>query len=134
MNMRETAWRVSAAELNASTLEIRATEEKMPSYVVTPLGAKVNRVLISGVLTEIDNIGTDEEPMWRGKIVDLSGSFYINVGRFQTDAVAEMTTLKEPCFVAAVGRVRTYTGDNGRMYVSVRPEHIVEVDEKTRNE
>lgn len=134
MNMRETAWRVSAAELNASTLEIRATEEKMPSYVVTPLGAKVNRVLISGVLTEIDNIGTDEEPMWRGKIVDLSGSFYINVGRFQTDAVAEMTTLKEPCFVAAVGRVKTYTGDNGRMYVSVRPEHIVEVDEKTRNE
>lgn len=134
MNMRETAWRVSAMELNASTLEIRATEEKMPSYVVTPLGAKVNRVLISGVLTEIDNIGTEEEPMWRGKIVDIGGNFYINVGRYQTDAVAEMTVLKEPCFVAAVGRVRTYTGDNGRMYVSVRPEHIVEVDEKTRNE
>lgn len=134
MNMRETAWRISAAELNASTLEIKATEEKMPSYVVTPLGAKVNRVLISGVLTEIDNIGTEEEPMWRGKIMDIGGNFYINVGRYQTDAVAEMTTLREPCFVAAVGRVRTYTGDNGRMYVSVRPEHIIEVDEKVRNE
>ena len=29
MNARETAWRVFATELNSSTLEIKATEEKM---------------------------------------------------------------------------------------------------------
>ena len=53
MNARETAWRGFATELNSSTLEIKATEEKMPSYVVSPLGAKMNRVLrrTSGRLT-----------------------------------------------------------------------------------
>ena len=51
MNARETAWRVFATELSASSLEIRATEEKSPSYVVSPLGAKINRVLVAGVLT-----------------------------------------------------------------------------------
>ena len=56
MNARETAWRVFATELNSSTLEIKATEEKMPSYIVSPLGAKINRVLITGVLTEKENV------------------------------------------------------------------------------
>ena len=54
-NPRETAWRVFANELNTSTLEIKATEEKMPSYLVSPLGAKINRVLVAGTLTEKAN-------------------------------------------------------------------------------
>lgn len=134
MNARETAWRVFAAELNASTLEIRATEEKMPSYVVSPLGAKMNRVLIAGVMTEKDNIGGDDEPMWRARIQDVTGSFYINVGRYQPEASAAIADIEVPCFVAAVGRVRTYTGDNQRVFVSVRPEHIVKIDESIRKD
>lgn len=135
MNARETAWRVFAPELNASALEIKATEEKSPSYVVSPLGAKMNRVLIAGVLTEKENVGGEDEPLWKGRIQDVSGSFYINVGRYQPEASATMADIEVPCFVAAVGRVRTYTGDNSdRVYVSVRPEHIVKVDEATRRE
>ncbi len=132
-NPRETAWRVFANELNASTLEIKATEEKMPSYVVSPLGAKMNRVLIAGTLTEKINGGTPEEPMWRGRIQDVNGQFFLNVGRFQPEALAAMADLEPPCFVATVGRVRTYTGNDGRVFVSVRPERIVRIDEETLN-
>ena len=134
MNARETAWRVFATELSASSLEIRATEEKSPSYVVSPLGAKINRVLVAGVLTEKENVGSEDEPLWRGRIQDVSGSFFINVGRYQPEASATMADIEVPCFVAAVGRVRTYTADNQRVYVSVRPEHIVKIDESTRRE
>ena len=134
MNARETAWRVFATELNSTTLEIKATEEKQPSYIVTPLGAKINRVLIAGVMTEKENIGSDEEPMWKARIQDVSGSFYINVGRFQPEASAAIADIEIPCFVAAVGRVRTYTTDDQRVFVSVRPEHIVSIDESVRNE
>lgn len=134
MNNRETAWRIFATELNASSVEIKATEEKMPSYVVSQLGAKMNRVLIAGVMTEKDNIGGDDEPMWRARIQDVSGSFYINVGRYQPEASAAIADIEVPCFVAAVGRVRTYTGDNQRVFVSVRPEHIVRIDEETRRD
>lgn len=134
MNPRETAWRVFATELNNSSLEIRATEEKMPSYIISPLGAKINRVLIAGVMTEKDNIGSEDEPMWKARIQDVTGSFYINVGRYQPEASAAIADMEAPCFVAAVGRVRTYTGDNEKVYVSVRPENIVKIDERTRNE
>ena len=134
MNARETAWRVFATELNSSTLEIKATEEKAPSYIVTPLGAKINRVLVAGVMTEKENIGSDEEPMWKARIQDVSGSFYINVGRFQPEASAAIADLEIPSFVAAVGRVRTYTTDDQRVFVSVRPEHIVPITETVRNE
>lgn len=134
MNPRETAWRVFASELNNSSVEIKATEEKMPSYLVSPLGAKINRVLIAGVMTEKENIGGEDEPMWRARIQDVSGYFFINVGRYQPEASAAIADMEVPCFVAAVGRVRTYTGDNQRVYVSVRPENIVKIDEKTRNE
>ena len=134
MNARETAWRVFATELNSTTLEIKATEEKSPSYVVTPLGAKINRVLVAGVMTEKENIGSEEEPMWKARIQDVSGSFYINVGRYQPEASAAMADLEVPCFVAAVGRVRAYTTDDQRTFISVRPEHIVQISEEVRNE
>jgi hypothetical protein len=134
MNARETAWRVFATELNSSTLEIKATEEKAPSYIVTPLGAKINRVLIAGVMTEKENIGSPEEPMWKARIQDVSGSFYVNVGRFQPEASAAIADIEVPKFVAAVGRVRTYTTDDQRVFVSVRPEHIVPITESVRNE
>ena len=134
INPRETAWRVFSNELNTSTLEIKATEEKMPSYIVTPLGAKINRVLIAGTLTEKANSGSDDEPMWRGRVQDVNGVYYLNVGRFQQDALAAMADLEPPCFIAAVGRVRTYTTGEGRTFVSVRPERIVRIDEATLNE
>ncbi len=133
-NPRETAWRVFANELNTSTLEIKATEEKMPSYLVSPLGAKINRVLVAGTLTEKANSGTPEEPLWRGRIQDVNGQFFLNVGRFQPDAMAAMADLEPPCFVAAVGRVRAYTTDDGRTFVSVRPERLIKIDEATLNE
>ena len=134
MNSRETAWRVFATELNGSSLEIKATEEKMPSYVVSPLGAKMNRVLIAGVMTEKENIGSPDEPMWKVRIQDVSGNYYVNVGRYQPEASAAMADIEAPCFVAAVGRVRTYTTDDQRVFVSVRPEHVIKIDERTRNE
>lgn len=134
MNARETAWRVFATELNSSTLEIKATEEKMPSYIVTPLGAKINRVLVAGVLTEKENMGSEEEPMWRGRIQDVSGNFFINIGKFQPEASAAIADIEVPSLVAAVGRVRSYTTDDQRVFVTVRPEHIVQINQTVRNE
>ena len=134
MNMRETAWRVFATELNASTLEIRATEEKSPSYIVSPLGAKINRVLVAGVLTEKENVGTPDDPRWRARIQDVNGSFYLSIGMYQPEALAAMADIEVPCYVAAVGRVKAFTNTEQRTFINVRPEHIVPISESVRNE
>jgi len=133
LNARETAWRIFAGELNNSSLEKKGADEKSPSYLITPLGAMVNRVMIAGVLLEKTNTGTEEEPMWKGRIQDVSGSFFINVGKFQPEASAAMVDIETPSFVAVVGKVRTYTADDGRVFVSVRPERIINIDDATRN-
>ncbi len=131
---RETAWRIFASELNGSSFSSKGEEEMSPFYVITKLGAVVNRVLIAGVLTEKENIGNEEEPLWRGRIQDVNGSFFINVGKFQPEAASAIADLEVPSFVAIVGKVRTYTTDDSRVFVSVRPETIVQVDEDVRNQ
>lgn len=133
MNARETAWRLFSSELNSATYEIKGEDEKSPSYVVTRLGAMVNRVLIAGVLTEKENVGTDDEPMWRGRVQDLAtGNFFINVGRYQPEAAAALADIDTPAFIAVVGKVRTYTTDDERVFVSIRPERIVKINEEIR--
>ena len=133
MNTRETAWRLFSSELNSATYEIKGEDEKSPSYVVTRLGAVVNRVLVAGVLTEKENVGSADDPMWRGRVQDLaSGNFFINVGRYQPEAAAAMADIEAPAFIAVVGKVKTYTSDDGKVYVSIRPERIVKITEEIR--
>ena len=132
---RETAWRVFSSELNTASYEIKAEAEKMPSYQLSRLGAMINRVLIAGVLTEKENVGSPEEPLWRGRIQDVaSGTVYINIGRYQPEAAAAMVDIEPPCLVAVVGKVKSYTTEGQRTYVSVRPERIIPIDENTQRE
>lgn len=133
MIVREPAWRVFSSELNSSTLEVKGSDEKSPSHIISPLGAAINRVIISGVLTEKDNVGNDEEPMWRARVQDVFGNFFISVGKFQPEAAASMASVPVPSFVSMIGKVRTYTSDDGRVFVSIRPEKIAVIDEMTRN-
>ncbi len=133
MNARETAWRLFSSELNSATHEIKGDDEKAPSYVVTQLGAMVNRVLVAGVLTEKENVGSDDEPLWRGRVQDVSsGNFYINIGRYQPEAAAAIADIEPPEYVAVIGKVRTYTTNDDRIFVSIRPERVIRIDDETR--
>ena len=132
-NKREVAWRIFAEEFNASKLEIRGEGEYTPSYVVTPLGAMVNRVFVVGVLTDVENIGQNEEPLYRGRVVDPTGTFYVSAGQYQPEAAKKIAQIKTPAVVAVVGKVRTYSPEAGTVYVSLRPEDITEVTPEIRD-
>ena len=67
---REVARRVYAQELRDSDLSFRENEDQYaPLYLITPTGARCNRVLVVGTLTERDNLGDDVE-YWRGRVAD----------------------------------------------------------------
>jgi uncharacterized protein len=129
---REPAWRVFAAEYNDATIEIKATEEKVPSYVVTPLGAKINRVYITGVLTDVETV-TEGGDYLRAHISDPTGVFTIYSGQYQAEATAHLQRIEVPAFVAIVGKVRTYEPEPGTLYLSVRPEIVHEVNAEARD-
>ncbi len=130
---REVAWRMFAEEFNRSTLETGGTEERSPSYVVTPLGAKVNRVYIVGVLTETENIGTPAEPMWRARVTDPTGTYFVSAGQYQPRVATALANLEPPTFVAVVGKANTYRPDEETILVNLRGELIKEVSEEQRD-
>lgn len=130
---REVAWRVFAREFNASKHVINKNEDMIPSYVVSPLGTLANRVFIAGVVTEIENLGSDSEPFWRVRITDPTGVFYLSAGQFQPEVALAISKLKIPSFVCVLGKTRTYTPEGGAMYVTILPESVVETTRETRD-
>ncbi|MEF8873080.1 MAG: hypothetical protein V5A88_00235 [Candidatus Thermoplasmatota archaeon] len=130
---REVAWRVFAREFNDSDLMLEGDEERAPSYLVTPLGAKINRIYLVGVLTECENIGTEEEPMWRARITDPTGTFFVSAGQYQPGVATALANMEPPLFVSVVGKASTYQPDEETFLTSIRAEMIKEVDEEQRD-
>lgn len=133
MKTREVAWRVFASEFTSSTLEIKGEGEKAPSYVVTPLGAMVNRIFIVGLITDLQNNGTEQEPYWRALLSDGLSKYYLYAGKYNPEATVMLAKLQPPAYVAVVGKSRTYSPEEGKLFVSIRPEKIVTVDESVKD-
>ncbi|MDH7507451.1 MAG: hypothetical protein QHH15_06700 [Candidatus Thermoplasmatota archaeon] len=129
---RETAWRVFAGEFNDSSVEIKGQGEKTPSYLVTPLGAKINRLFIVGVLTDVEKISEQGEFL-RAHISDPTGVFTLYSGQYQKDVTDALSKIEFPAFVAVIGKARTYSPEPGTLFVSIRPEKIMEVNADTRD-
>jgi len=131
---REPAWRVFARELNQSTLTVKDEGvDKSPNYLISPLGAKMNRVLLHGVATEINNYGDENDPFWKIRVVDVNGVFFVSAGQYNASVLKKIPKLKEPSFVAVVGKTRTYSPEGvDTTYISVTPEIIKEVDTDQR--
>jgi uncharacterized protein len=130
---REVARRVFAKEFNASNMLFKEGEDQYsPQYVLTPTGAKCNRVFIVGTLTEKSDIGNDSE-YWRGRVTDPTGAFTIYAGQYTPEAAQALSDIEVPSFVAVIGKPSSYKGQDGNPVITVRPEIIVPVDGDTRD-
>jgi hypothetical protein len=129
---RETAYRVFAAEFDDTTLSYaESDEERAPNYVVTPTGARVNRLFVVGVLTEIESVN---EEQLRARVVDPTGAFVVYAGQYQPEALSFLERTDPPEFVAVTGKARTFEPeDSDRVFTSIRPESLAAVDATTRD-
>lgn len=129
---REGAWRIFANEYNDSSVIIRGTGERKPSYVITPLGAKVNRLFVVGVLTDVESLSGENE-LLRARVSDPTGIYTLYSGQFQPNVTATLLNIEIPSFLAFVGKVRVFEPEEGIIYLSVRPESVYEVDSSARD-
>ena len=129
---REVAYRVFAAEFDDATVAYsESDEERAPNYVVTPTGARANRLFAVGVLTAVEDVNPE---MVRGRVVDPTGPFVTYAGQYQPDALAFLERADPPTFVALTGKARTFEPDDGdAVYSSVRPESVNAVEADTRD-
>lgn len=133
---REVARRIFAEELKSSNYSFRDGEDQhqyAPQYLLTPTGAKCNRVFFVGTLTEKDDIGGDTE-YWRGRVVDPTGSILIYAGQYQPEAAQILANIEAPAYVAVVGKPNLYQTEDGNIIISLRAESIQQVDKATRDQ
>ncbi|MCD6447640.1 MAG: hypothetical protein J7L58_01155 [Thermoplasmata archaeon] len=130
--MREPAWRIFAAEYNDANHVIQARGEKAPKYVITPLGAKINRLFIVGVLTDVEEIGA-EGIRRRARISDPTGIHVVYAEAFKPEVASILADMPIPSYIAIVGKARIYEPEEGVLYLSARAEMAKEVSVKERN-
>ncbi|WP_436935388.1 hypothetical protein [Halovenus marina] len=129
---REVAYRIFAVEYDDADYSYsESDEERAPNYVITPTGARVNRLFVVGVLTEVEQVSDD---VLRARVVDPTGAFVLYAGQYQPDEQAVLERLDPPAFVAVTGKARTFQPeDSDQVFTSIRPESINEVDDETRD-
>jgi len=128
---REQSMWIFALELRDSkVLEKNEEWANAKPVVITPLGTRVRRVLIAGVITQKsikDNVG---------KIIvsDGTGNFYVSAfdndyDRPSRESLDEFQ-INDPVLI--MGRVNSFTSDD-KIYFNVGPEIIVKSDEIVRS-
>jgi RPA family protein len=134
MARREAAWRVTARELESSLEEERGTGERAASYLLSPFGSRMNRVVVAGALSPAEPVGRDDPPtFWRARLSDPTGAVAITAGSFQPRAMAQLRAARESRPAIVVGKVHLYRGRDGVAYISVRAEaarSVAEHDER----
>jgi RPA family protein len=130
---REPARRVFATELREVKVQFREGEdEKSPSFVLLPTGARCNRIFLVGTLTEKDRRG-DQNVFYHARISDPTGTFTLMAGSYQPEAMQQIARIEPPAFVAVIGKPSLFESQSGSILVSVRAESVTTVDRETRD-
>lgn len=131
---RQSAIRIFAQEYSESSLIERGVGEYDPSFVITKLGAKVNRCLVCGGLERMERRDGDSGPFYRGQIRDPSGTHYFDVAPFQPELHPDAEELLarfetgDSILVSIVGRQKANESEDGGIFTSIRAESFVEID------
>jgi RPA family protein len=125
MGLRETAWRVTARELEASLEEERGSGDRATTHLLSPFGARMSRVLIAGTLSPAEPIGREEpNSFWRARFADPTGAVAVTAGSFQPRAMAQLRAGSASRPAIVVGRAHLFRGRDGVANVSVRAEAV----------
>jgi len=120
-----------AKEIRATNIQYaveNADSQFTSMHSVTPTGQDVGRVFICGTLTEVEDIGNDN-PYYKGRLVDQTGAISIYAGNYQPDALKAMEEIVAPAHIAVIGKIAMFETEDGTKIPSVRPESITEIDE-----
>ena len=121
--------RVFAGEYGSSTLSVQDEVAGNPAWVVTPGGAWCRLMFLSGALTEV----TERGDMVYTRIADPTGVFDLVIGGRTTALAETFCKLPVPSFVTVTGRAQMYL-KKGEMVVSVRPDNVLVVDRRVRDQ
>ena len=131
-----------ASEFGESTLHQQGSGEFDPLFVITKLGAKVNRLVVAGLLERLEPRETSNgATLWQGQIRDPSGLHYFSVGDYAPESMRELTVQLaaraddgETIMMLMTAKARYFQSEEGAVYTSLRPEEAAVITRSTYRE
>jgi len=133
---REPAKRIFAAEFRGIKFSEKfSTDDKAPTFVLSPTGEIAARLLIVGVLTDKERTTTKDKAntIYKGRINDGTGDFFVSASSFQPEAMMQIARIDTPAIVSIIGKPKLFTREDGNHFVSVNIESITTADRETRD-
>ena len=132
---RQSAIRIFAQEYSDANLPLEGVGEYAPSFIITKLGAKVNRALFGGVIDRFERREGDNGPTYSGHLRDATGGVHrFQIAPFQPELHADAEELLarfesgDRFLMMMVGRARWFESDDGGIFTSFRAEEFTTVD------
>ena len=108
-------------------------------FIITKLGAKVNRVIVAGMLERLDPRETSNgSTLWQGQLRDPSGLHFFSVGDYAPESMRELTIQLssriedgESIMLLMTAKARYFQNEEGAVYTSLRPEEAAVVTRET---
>ncbi len=131
---RQSAVRLFAQEYRDASLTEEGSGEYDPSFVITKIGAKINRALVCGVIDRMERREGDSGPNYSGHVRDPTGSFLFSVASFQPELHPDFEELMarfesgDRFLLALVGKARWFETEDGGMFTSLRAEEFTVID------
>jgi RPA family protein len=133
--LRQPAFLMLASEFGTATLNEKGSGEFDPSFVITKLGSKANRIVACGLLERLEIRETSNgSTLYQGQLRDPTGLHYFSVGDYNSETMREMcnqwserTEEGDPILLMMTAKTRWYQTEEGAVYTSLRPEEACEV-------
>ncbi len=124
---REPSYWIFSRELKDS---VKLDGEGNRPYIITPLGTRVKRILITGTITYKNS----DEKLIKLTVADYIGSFYVTA--FKTGFSSEMAEIVDKFnvndIVVIMGKINSFKTDDGIFYFSLNPELIKHISDNER--
>ena len=133
---RESAKNIFAAEFRGTKFtEKFSTDDKAPTFIISPTGELAARLLIVGVLTDKERTTTKDKTntMYRARVNDGTGDFFVSASSYQPEAMMQLARIDVPAIVAIVGKPKVFTKEDGTVFTSINAESVTVVDKETRD-
>ena len=133
---RQSAIRIFANEYRHASLPDEGSGEYDPSFIITKIGAKINRALVCGVIDRVERREGENGPNYSGHIRDPTGTHLFNVASFLPELQPDFEDLMaryetgDRFLLALVGKARWFETEDGGIFTSLRAEEFSIIDKE----
>ena len=131
---RQTAIRVFAHEYRDASLPDQGSGEYDPGYMVTRLGAKVNRALICGLIDTSEKRESDSGQSYRFNLRDVTGIHRVEVSPFNPELHPEAEEIHarfergDRFLMMVVAKQRSFQTEDGGVFTSYNAQEMTVID------